>query len=332
MPPKISVITPVYKAEQYLRRCIESIQAQTLTDWELLLIDDGSPDNSGLLCDNYATRDQRIKVYHKENGGVASAREFGMQHALGEYSVHVDPDDWIEPDTLKVIYEKATAEDSDMVVFDLMMEFENRQEVYSQRADVISAHGYFLQLANQDLHGSLCCRLIRSDLYKRYNVHFPIGMDCWEDLYVCCLLLLNPIKVSYIPQAFYHYDLHSNSGSLTHKTNLKGLKSQMRCVELLQNQLPKERICELDESKWMVLLTAFRCRLLSEEEIRALYPEIHNHYIMKYGTRWGLPMYYGLCCLLRGDSYKKVKTKMAATGLLVRVKRKILGDGERQIY
>ena len=92
--PKISIIIPVYMAESYLHRCVDSIITQTFTDWELLLVDDGSPDHSGELCEKYASAyKSRIKAFHKPNGGVASAREFGMQQARGEYSIHVDPDD-----------------------------------------------------------------------------------------------------------------------------------------------------------------------------------------------------------------------------------------------
>ena len=91
--PKISVIVPVYKVEKYLPECIESVLAQTFTDFELILVDDGSPDNSGTICDDYAERDPRLRVFHKENGGVSSARNLGLDHARGEWIAFVDSDD-----------------------------------------------------------------------------------------------------------------------------------------------------------------------------------------------------------------------------------------------
>ena len=94
--PKVSIIVPVYKAEKYLNRCVDSILAQTFTDFELLLIDDGSPDRSGEICDEYAKKDSRIRVIHKENGGVSSARQRGLDESIGEYTIHADPDDWVE--------------------------------------------------------------------------------------------------------------------------------------------------------------------------------------------------------------------------------------------
>ena len=102
--PVISVIVPVYKAEKCLTHCVDSILAQTFQDFEILLIDDGSPDQSGALCDQYAAKDSRIRVFHKENGGVSSARNLGMQEAVGTYIAFADSDDWMEPEELETLY------------------------------------------------------------------------------------------------------------------------------------------------------------------------------------------------------------------------------------
>lgn len=102
--PKISIIVPIYKAEAVLPKCVGSVLTQTFADWELLLIDDGSPDGSGKLCDGYAAEDGRIRVFHKSNGGVSSARNLGMMEAVGENILFIDADDWIEPDTCQILY------------------------------------------------------------------------------------------------------------------------------------------------------------------------------------------------------------------------------------
>lgn len=104
MNPLISIIVPVYKVEQFLPRCIDSILNQTFTDFELLLIDDGSPDNSGAICDEYALKDKRIRVFHKENGGVSSARNLGLDNAQGEWITFIDADDWVKENYLTVFY------------------------------------------------------------------------------------------------------------------------------------------------------------------------------------------------------------------------------------
>lgn len=108
--PTISVIVPVYNAEKYLHRCVDSILSQTFTDFEVLLINDGSTDTSGVICDEYAQKDARVRVFHKENGGVSSARNVGIKNMRGLYSIHVDSDDWVEPSYLKDLYSCAKVE------------------------------------------------------------------------------------------------------------------------------------------------------------------------------------------------------------------------------
>ena len=115
--PKVSIIVPVYKVEKYLRECLDSILAQTFTDWECLLVDDGSPDKSGEICDEYAQKDIRIRVYHKENGGVSSARNLGLDKATGEWVMFVDADDAIAPNTLDTCVRKCIENKLDLVQF-----------------------------------------------------------------------------------------------------------------------------------------------------------------------------------------------------------------------
>ena len=119
----ISIIVPIYNAGKTLHRCIDSILSQTYTSWELLLIDDGSTDTSGPICDEYAARDARVRVFHKENGGVSSARNVGLDNARGEWITFVDADDWISMDYLK---EMMTHSDSDLVIADFVVEGEGQ--------------------------------------------------------------------------------------------------------------------------------------------------------------------------------------------------------------
>ena len=112
----ISIIVPVYNAEKYLDRCIQSILAQTYTDFELLLVNDGSTDSSGVICDKYAGQDSRIRVFHKENGGVSSARNWGLNNAEGEYVMFVDSDDYMKFDMCDIMYKTITQKQSDIVI------------------------------------------------------------------------------------------------------------------------------------------------------------------------------------------------------------------------
>lgn len=140
--PDISVIVPVYKAEKYMHRCVDSILAQTFTNFEFILVDDGSPDGSGTLCDQYAQKDNRVKVIHKENGGVASARQCGIDNASGIYTIHADPDDWVEPTMLEKLFNKAKETDADMVICDFYVDTDksniyNKQEVSGETSQKV---------------------------------------------------------------------------------------------------------------------------------------------------------------------------------------------------
>ena len=114
--PKISIIVPVYNVEKYIRRCLDSIAAQTFTDWECICVDDGTPDASGKICNEYAQKDSRFVVIHKENGGVSSARNAGLNVAKGEYVTFCDSDDWVEKEMLEVLYNTALETDADVVM------------------------------------------------------------------------------------------------------------------------------------------------------------------------------------------------------------------------
>jgi glycosyltransferase involved in cell wall biosynthesis len=129
MKPVFSVVVPIYKVEKYLEKCIESIINQTFTDFELLLVDDGSLDNCPAICDSYAQKDSRIRVIHKTNGGLVSARNTGIKEAKGEYICYVDGDDWIHLDLLKNVYENAISKYApDMVIYGIVKKFRDHDE------------------------------------------------------------------------------------------------------------------------------------------------------------------------------------------------------------
>lgn len=116
MEREISIIVPVYNVEMYLQRCIESIRSQTMKNLEILLVDDGSTDASGEICDKYAAADPRIRVLHRQNGGLVSARQAGLRMSTGRYVAFADSDDWMEADMYGSLYEKARSQDADAVM------------------------------------------------------------------------------------------------------------------------------------------------------------------------------------------------------------------------
>ena len=117
MQPKISIIIPMYGVEKYLRRCLDSVLNQTFTDWQAICVDDGSPDNSGAIAEEYAASDKRFVVIHQKNGGLSDARNTGLKHATGEYIMFLDSDDFIHPQTMEISYFMANRDNSDIVAF-----------------------------------------------------------------------------------------------------------------------------------------------------------------------------------------------------------------------
>ena len=238
MNPKISVIIPVYKAEAYLHRCVDSILAQTFQDFEILLINDGSPDKSGIICESYKKIDNRVRVFHKENGGVSSARQCGIDNALGEYTIHADPDDWVDPNMLEELYKKAKEEDADMVICDFYEENENKQIYHKQQPSALDYATVQKELFQQ-LHGSCCNKFIRRTCYNKNNVSFDLSLSFCEDLYFHASLLKHKLSITYLPKAYYHYDQNINENSIVKTYNDHTYKYDYMLYEkftkLLQN-------------------------------------------------------------------------------------------------
>lgn len=285
MSPKVSIIVPVYKAEAYLHRCIDSLLNQTFQDYEILLIDDGSPDRSGKICDEYAKKDCRVRVFHKENSGVSSARQCGIDNALGEYTIHADPDDWVEPNMLEELYAKAKEKDADMVICDYYEEYSKlKKTIYKQQRPSNFDHDTVLKELFQQLHGSCWNKLVRRACYKKYDVSFISEMTLCEDFYVNFKLLMNPIKIGYCSIALYHYDRNVNPDSLTMKPQIKNFESKRLLISFIDKHNETDRFVEeLYIQKKETIELAFRMGF-SHDELMKIYPEVHQRYIKEYGN------------------------------------------------
>ncbi len=278
----ISVIIPVYNAEPYICRCLDSLVAQTFRDFEVILVNDGSTDDSGEICDEYATRDNRFRVIHQKNGGVSVARQTGIDNAQGEYVIHVDPDDWVEPEMLSALYQKAQETEADMVVCDFW--FGN--DYSSQKFYPETAENFKKKLLFQQLHGSCCNKLVRRVCYSSHGIGFtPSHIRMYEDLLFNFRILKYDVKVSYLPQAFYHYNI-DNASSICHQGSKKNIQSMMDVIAEF------EAMNLLDEStnygygyKKNVLFDAWYFGYYSM--LQTLYPEIHN-LIIKDGSPYRL--------------------------------------------
>ena len=237
MSPKISIIVAVYKAEAYLHRCVDSLLAQTFRDFEILLIDDGSPDNSGKICDDYAKQDARIRVFHKENGGVSSARQCGMEHVRGEYVIHADPDDWVEPNMLEELYAKAKESHADMVICDLYEEYKYYTKYSCQRPVSLTVSRVLAEVSYGKLYSSLTNKLVHVKSYEINNIKFPLGITHGEDDYAVIFLLNRINSVAYIPRAYYHIDRYSNVNSLSKNYTKEVFKRYVGLLQMMKNEI-----------------------------------------------------------------------------------------------
>ncbi len=215
---EISVIVPVYKAEKYLDCCVESILNQTFSNIELILVDDGSPDCSSKICDEWEAKDLRVRVIHKDNGGASSARNAGIAKAKGEWIFFVDSDDWIELDAVRYLYNIAQTEQVQMVIGEVR-KFQDGEFV--ELAKNASEIGVFTQRelldrffrinGERDRH-SCCGTLISADILKGY--HFIEGIMN-EDVETCYYLARKCERAAYSNKPLYNYFV--NNSSATHR-------------------------------------------------------------------------------------------------------------------
>lgn len=226
--PKVSVIVPSYNAEKYLERCLNSVVAQTMPDFECIVVDDGSIDRTGDIAEEYAKKDSRFKVIHQPNGGVSVARQAGIDAANGVYTIQFDADDWVEANMLEELLYEAEATDADMVICDIEIITQTENTLLSQKPTSLDSKLVLGQIM-QELHCSLCNKLIKRECYKNYGIRFP-SERLSEDQYVCLCLLSHPIKIAYTSKTVYYYDQTQNQNSLT-KGEITSL-DRLRSLEL----------------------------------------------------------------------------------------------------
>lgn len=206
--PKISVIVPVYNVEKYLHKCIDSILAQTFTDFELLLINDGSKDNSGKICDEYGEKDKRIRVFHKENGGVSSARNMGLDNARGEWIAFVDSDDWVERGYLEMFFTNITPEKTMLIIQNIFHETDKGQTLKCNFNNSLINKDKISDLFSKNeivRYGYPFCKLFNASVLNMHQIRFDLKISYSEDLLFFLTYLEYVNSVYLIENALYHY-------------------------------------------------------------------------------------------------------------------------------
>ena len=211
----ISIIVAAYNAEAYLAKGIEGILNQSFEAFELLLVDDGSTDSTGVICDEYARKDSRIHVYHEKHQGVAHARQVGINNACGIYTIHIDADDHISRNMLEEMYNSAKDSGADILICDYMEVNKHVTTYHTQQPTFLTPVGIANDMIEGKLYGALWNKLIRTSCFQDNNVCFREDLTMREDMFFVFDVLPYCSKIAYLPDAFYSYDKTSNASSLT---------------------------------------------------------------------------------------------------------------------
>ncbi len=249
--PMLSVIVPVYNSDNYLKECIESILAQTYSDYELILVDDGSTDTSGKICDEYASKYEFVTVIHKENGGIANTRKTGYNNSCGRYISYIDSDDTIEPDTFKYMLDKAVKHDADAVICNIMLDIGKKRTV---RSNIVKSGFYDKERLEKEfyphmlfggLNGmpgvipSLCNKIIKREVLEQALMATDDSVYFGEDALCTYPCLLDANRVYVCNKAFYHYRMVETS--ITHVYDSELINKFILLVNLLSKAFEKRK-------------------------------------------------------------------------------------------
>lgn len=268
----ISVIVPVYKVESYLDRCVASIVNQTYSNLEIILVDDGSPDNCPAMCDAWAEKDPRIKVIHRENGGLSDARNAGMAIATGEYIAFVDSDDYLAPEMYQHLYEHLVADGSDIAACGVEMVFEDgspsRMLTKSGCCVLNTAEAMASVIAEDWLKQPVWCKLYKTELIR--DILFPVG-KYHEDVFWTYRAVAVAQKVSILDTPCYFYTQRSGSimGSGYSLKRLDAIEAKQHRLEFIKENFPV-----LKEKAQVDLL--FSCLYQMQQCLRNLTGEEQN--------------------------------------------------------
>ena len=304
--PLVSVIVPVYRTEPYLTDCVSSLLAQTYSNLEILLVDDGSPDRSGELCDQFARKDARIRVIHKSNGGVSSARNAGLDAARGDFVSFVDSDDTLEPDTYAYLIEQMQKHDADVAMFEYSIDYPDRVIEHSHKAEGRLQNREQAICATVSPANRFCC----SKIFARRlieGVRFDPQIRVGEDTLFCVKAMLACERVYYSDRVLYHYrqNVQSVTGGGFHQGYLSVIEAYEQIYALcapISVQAEHTALASLAEFYALVLHGLRHCDF---DRDRALYKQYRakckawlTKIVRAKGVSYKVKLKVLLCCHL----------------------------------
>lgn len=261
--PKVSVIIPVYNVEHYLHKCIESVLTQDYKEIEVILVNDGSKDKSGTICDNFAKEDNRVRVFHKENGGVSAARNFGIEKAKGHYLCFIDSDDWLENGFFfNFGLHRKTDEDILVQGYNRVRSGELIGEAGFQR-DLSDFSQFFIYAEKNDLLNSPCFKLFKRSIIIQKNIQFNTDFSLGEDHIFSLEYILHCETFKVSSFRGYNYRMGGNADSLTTRlVDIDSFKKYISMTHYIRMNIGKKfnfgtkEITELkrETNKWVIFL------------------------------------------------------------------------------
>lgn len=250
---KISVIIPIYNTDKYLALCLDSLLAQSFKDWECLLINDGSKDNSSEICDTYVKKDSRFKVFHTENAGVSSARNLGIDNSKGTYLAFIDSDDTVDPDYLKALYNGASNGKSELTVCGMKIIHSTHTIIHKPHLNSFSIcngnSDKFLELNKLYLLYGPYVKLYSINIIKSNNIRFPINIDFGEDLMFNYTYLEYVTHISVCENSNYNYFIRK--GSLATKPRQDRHETELEQWEILYKFHLKKDLLSNNTKKYL---------------------------------------------------------------------------------
>lgn len=321
--PKLSVIIPVYNGEEHLNKCIDSVLLQTETDIEIILVNDGSTDNSGRICDEYAKKDKRIRVIHQENAGVSVARNNGISAATGEYIGFVDSDDWVDADMYESLLREAESNNADVVMCDATTIYENG-EIQADTITQLSGNKIlhksdFTPSLLLEMAGSACRCIYSKNIYNNklceVSLAFPLGVKFSEDRIFNLYAFGLANKTSYSKHSFYNRFMNKKSAVHrfhddyfeAYKLAADGVKKAIEDVWDNEKELQKAYLRQLIQGAFMAICNYYyNTSPLSKKQRKEMVKKICNdarliNAIETYGTdnksKWILNKNYSILIL-----------------------------------
>ncbi len=238
--PKVTVTVPVYNTAKYLHKCLDALSRQTLSELEVILVDDGSTDGSGEICDEYAAKFANFKVVHKPNGGSASARQVGLDAARGKYIIVCDSDDWPDEDMYRKLYEAAKEKDADIVVCGFYSEYNDGRSVPVQL--ITKTDNGIVDIRDMRIFGarSSWIQLVKRDLFKRANADYVPGINLGEDSLITLKLSSSNPKIVLLNENLYHYRRLYGGNSLTNCLKMSHIHQLYYVYDWVKDNLPEE--------------------------------------------------------------------------------------------